>query len=70
MATVEAAGAKVKPQDNLVIRSCDDTREFEECVQIQRDVWGFSDEDLVPMRLFVVATKIGGQVIGAFAAAR
>jgi predicted GNAT superfamily acetyltransferase len=35
-------------------------------VQIQREVWQFSDEDLVPMRLFVVATKIGGQVIGAF----
>lgn len=53
-------------QDNLVIRSCDSTQEFEECVQIQREVWQFSDQDLVPMRLFVVATKIGGQVIGAF----
>lgn len=54
------------PQPNLEIRNCDNTQEFEECVQIQREVWKFSDEDLVPMRLFVVASKIGGQVIGAF----
>ena len=53
-------------QQHLLIRLCDSTQEFEECVQIQREVWQFSDEDLVPMRLFVVATKIGGQVIGAF----
>lgn len=58
------------PQDHLVIRTCDRTQEFEECVQIQRDVWHFNDEELVPMRLFVVATKIGGQVIGAFDGSR
>ena len=60
MATVEVAGAKVTPRDDLLIRTCDRTQEFEECVQIQRDVWHFNDEELVPMRLFVVATKIGG----------
>jgi predicted GNAT superfamily acetyltransferase len=56
----------VSPQKELVVRLCHSTQEFEECVQIQREVWQFSDEDLVPMRLFVVATKIGGQVVGAF----
>lgn len=52
--------------DNLVIRVCDDAQEFETCVDIQRAVWNFRDEELVPSRLFVVARKIGGQVIGAF----
>src|SRR5262249_36006102 len=28
--------------------------------------WNFSDEDLIPLRMFVVAEKIGGQVIGSF----
>ncbi|MBI3666032.1 MAG: GNAT family N-acetyltransferase [Acidobacteria bacterium] len=33
---------------------------------MQQTVWGFSDIDLLPPRLFVVAAKIGGQVLGAF----
>ncbi len=39
-------------------------------VNLQREIWGFSDLDLLPVRLFVVATKIGGQVLGAFDGAR
>jgi predicted GNAT superfamily acetyltransferase len=35
-------------------------------VKLQRQIWGFEDVDLIPLRLFVVATKIGGQVFGAF----
>jgi predicted GNAT superfamily acetyltransferase len=33
---------------------------------MQKEVWNFSDEDLIPLRMFVVAEKIGGQVIGSF----
>jgi predicted GNAT superfamily acetyltransferase len=36
------------------------------CVALQKEVWKFSDADLMPVRLFVVAQKIGGQVVGAF----
>ena len=36
------------------------------CFALQKEVWKFSDADLVPVRMFVVAAKIGGQVIGAF----
>ena len=36
---------------------------------LQRTVWGWEDEELIPARLFVVAHKIEGQVIGAFEAA-
>jgi predicted GNAT superfamily acetyltransferase len=48
------------------IRTCKDIRELEACVGLQKEVWNFDDVDLIPLRLFVVATKIGGQVIGAF----
>jgi predicted GNAT superfamily acetyltransferase len=34
---------------------------------LQKEVWNFSDSDLIPLRMFVVAEKIGGQVIAAFA---
>ncbi|MDQ2833680.1 MAG: GNAT family N-acetyltransferase [Acidobacteriota bacterium] len=39
---------------------------FERCVDLQIMVWGYSDRDVVPRRVFVIAARIGGQVIGAF----
>jgi len=44
--------------------------DFEQCVAVQLAVWGYSDSDLIPKRVFVVASAIGGQVIGAFAGKR
>jgi predicted GNAT superfamily acetyltransferase len=37
-----------------------------EAVRLQKVIWGFEDIELLPVRLFVVATKVGGQAIGAF----
>ncbi len=40
--------------------------EFAVAVRLQREIWGFDDVDLLPVRLFVVASHVGGQVLGAF----
>jgi predicted GNAT superfamily acetyltransferase len=40
--------------------------ELKQAVQLQREIWGFAEIELLPVRLFVVATKVGGQVFGAF----
>jgi predicted GNAT superfamily acetyltransferase len=40
--------------------------EFRELVHVQESIWGFSPIDLLPVRFFVVAAKIGGQVFGAY----
>ncbi len=53
-------------EDALVIRQCHGVEELRACVTLQKEVWNFSDADLVPLRMFVVAEKIGGQVMGAF----
>jgi len=53
--------------DSIVIRKCHQLDEMRACVALQKEVWNFSDADLVPLRMFVVAEKVGGQVIGAFA---
>jgi len=50
----------------VVIRKCEALAEMRACFALQKEVWKFSDADLVPVRMFVVAAKIGGQVIGAF----
>ena len=51
---------------NIVVRKCVNVEEFQDCVALQKEVWNFSDVDLIPLRLFVVAQKIGGQIIGSF----
>jgi predicted GNAT superfamily acetyltransferase len=49
-----------------IIRQCEALEEFEACLQLQRDVWQFSDLDLTPLRSFVVARYSGGFTLGAF----
>ncbi len=53
-------------EKQVAIRHCTEDAEFDACVALQKEVWGFDDVDLIPKRMFVVASKIGGQVIGCF----
>jgi predicted GNAT superfamily acetyltransferase len=67
VARVETAGKNYPVStDQIVIRKCHGLDEMRACVALQKEVWNFSDTDLIPVRMFVVAEKIGGQVIGAF----
>lgn len=50
----------------IVIRSCSSFDELDACVDIQEQVWGYDERDIIPRRLFTVAQRIGGQVFGAF----
>jgi predicted GNAT superfamily acetyltransferase len=51
---------------NIAIRKCRDLDEMSACVALQKEIWRFSDAELMPLRMFIVAEKIGGQAIGAF----
>lgn len=51
---------------DLVLRNCTTLEEFAACVALQKEIWGFSDAELVPLRIFSLAPKIGGQVVGAW----
>jgi predicted GNAT superfamily acetyltransferase len=50
----------------ILIRSCSGHDELEACVQLQIETWGYDETDVIPRKAFLVAQKIGGQVIGAF----
>jgi predicted GNAT superfamily acetyltransferase len=50
----------------IEVRALTDREDLKTVVRLQRQIWGFEDVDLIPLRLFVVASKIGGQVFGAF----
>lgn len=48
------------------VRALSGHAEFSEAVRLQKEVWGFPDLELLPVRFFVVASRIGGQTLGAF----
>ncbi len=60
------AGSEAESVAALSPRPLTTRDEFAEAVRLQQEIWGFADTELLPVRLFVVATKIGGQVFGAF----
>ena len=59
-----------QPASPILIRPCNGLEELDACVQLQIDVWGYGDRDVIPRRAFIVSQWIGGQVIGAFDPAR
>jgi predicted GNAT superfamily acetyltransferase len=59
--------AKATPASRPVtIRKCESLDEMRAGFALQKEVWQFTDAELVPVRIFVLANKIGGHVIGAF----
>jgi predicted GNAT superfamily acetyltransferase len=50
----------------IEIRQLTQLPEFREALRLQKTIWGFEDVELLPLRLHVVATKVGGQVLGAY----
>jgi predicted GNAT superfamily acetyltransferase len=67
MAAGEGTGKIADIKTNSIeIRKCESLDEMRTAVELQKEVWNFTDAELVPLRLFVVAEKVGGQVLGAF----
>jgi predicted GNAT superfamily acetyltransferase len=51
---------------NYTIRPCRTREELAACVTLQKKIWGYSDLEVYPLRLFVNLARIGGHVLGAF----
>jgi len=50
----------------ITVRALSGRHEFADAVSLQRIIWGWDDLDILPVRFFVVASDVGGQVLGAF----
>ena len=50
----------------IEIRQLGTLPEFSDAVRLQKEIWGFDEVELLPVRLFVVANKIGGHSFGAY----
>jgi predicted GNAT superfamily acetyltransferase len=57
---VKQAGTRIH------IESLTELEQFDRCVELQLAVWNYSEGDLIPRRMFLIASRIGGQVLGAF----
>jgi predicted GNAT superfamily acetyltransferase len=50
----------------MTLRPLTEISEFEQCVQLQRNIWGMADIDLIPARSYAIQAHVGGMVLGAF----
>ena len=57
-------------EPTIEIQELKSIEQFADAVKLQQVIWGFEDIELLPVRLFVVASKIGGQSLGAYDGAR
>ncbi len=52
----------------ISVRTITEISDLREAVRLQKIIWGFEDLELLPVRMFVVANRVGGQTMAAFAA--
>jgi predicted GNAT superfamily acetyltransferase len=50
----------------ITIRHLQTAEEFDDCVALQRAIWGRTFSEAVPRTILLIATKLGGIVAGAF----
>lgn len=50
----------------FIIRCCRVVQEFSSCTELQREIWGYSESEAYPNRMFVNLTQAGGHLLGAF----
>jgi predicted GNAT superfamily acetyltransferase len=60
----------IAPATEILVRKCSGYDEYEACVRMQTETWGYDASDTIPLREFIVIERIGGQVLGAFDLAR
>ncbi len=56
--------------NEIVIRECLTIAELDDCVRLQRDVFGLPDLEISPRRHLIVSRQAGGWTLGAFATDR
>jgi predicted GNAT superfamily acetyltransferase len=50
----------------IQIRSLTELEEFDQCVELQNEVWSYDASGMMSQKVFLLASRIGGQVLGAY----
>ena len=67
--TSERSGESAFPRDasrTVHIRALESLKDCDDCVDLQRDVWGFGENDIVPASLLHIVAYVGGIAAGAY----
>lgn len=51
---------------SIRIQSLTELDQFDRCVALEEAIWGYDPADMIPRRMFLLASRIGGQVLAAF----
>lgn len=54
------------PIPDYTLRACTTFEDFAACLNLQREVWQFTDLDITPLRSFIITLHSGGMTYGAF----
>ena len=54
----------------ITIEALTTGHQFRDAVALQETIWGFEKIELLPVRLFVTATKVGGQAFAAYSSGK
>jgi predicted GNAT superfamily acetyltransferase len=54
----------------IEVRECRTFEDFDACVSLQREVFGYSDLEISPRRYLILSRRAGGWTLGAFMAGR
>jgi predicted GNAT superfamily acetyltransferase len=52
--------------ERIRIQPLTELAQFSQCVELEDAVWGYDPADMIPRRMFLLASRIGGQVFGAY----
>src|SRR5262245_45476466 len=55
-----------KTESTITLRDISSISEMREVEELQKEVWGMTDRDIVPLTQLIAAREVGGVLIGAF----
>jgi predicted GNAT superfamily acetyltransferase len=58
--------AEAEKKNVIRIEALTELEQFDDCVTLQDEVWGYESSDRMSQKVFLLASRIGGQVLGAF----
>jgi len=53
-------------KNKIRIESLTELEQFDRCVELQNEVWAYELSGMMTQKVFLLASQIGGQVLGAF----
>jgi predicted GNAT superfamily acetyltransferase len=54
------------PDADITVRECVSVEDFNQCIELEREVWRDDDIDIMPIRLYMISKACNAPTIGAF----